>query len=298
MVIVRQRSVLAGLRVREVMRRRVTRLPGKATLSHCINQLVKNKISALLVIDGEEHPIGVVSKTDLIGAFYAGLPLDTRIDQIAAGEPLFRLPDDSLESAIDLMHGKGVHRLYVMGADGGRIVGKLAYPDIVALLYRYCRACPNSSATGRRSATAAADAQRLRVSEVMTAGVLSCPLQTSLAEVVEQLTARRFGAVVVTDAADVPQGVLSKSDLVLAYKHGLGINHPATAVMQTPVLSCGRDDLLTTALRQMLLKDVQRLFVHQGQPPRMVGVLSLSDSVRYRSGSCRACISGRLIAGE
>jgi len=38
----------------------------------------------------------------------------------------------------------------------------------------------------------------LRVSEVMTAGVLSCPLQTSLAEVVEQLTARRFGAVVVT----------------------------------------------------------------------------------------------------
>jgi len=54
--------------------------------------------------------------------------------------------------------------------------------------------------------------------------------------------------------------------------------------MQTPVLSCDRDDLLTTALQQMLLKDVQRLYVHHGQPTRIVGVLSLSDSVRLIAG--------------
>ena len=298
MVVVRQRSVLAGLRVREVMRRRVIRLPGQATLSQCINQLAKNKISALLVVDEEDNPLGVVSKTDLIGAFYAGLALDTGVDAILAGEPLFCFPDDSLESAIDLMHGKGIHRLYVIGADDHRILGKLAYPDIVALLYRYCRTCPNSTVHGRRSATAGADEQRLRVDEVMTAGVLSCPLQTSLAEVVEQLTAHRFGAIVLADGSGAARGVISKSDLVLAYKHGVGLDQPAAAVMQTPVLSCDRDDLLTTALQQMLLKDVQRLYVHHGQPTRLVGVLSLSDSVRFRSGFCRACISGRLIAGE
>ncbi|MGA9477298.1 MAG: hypothetical protein WBV21_05940 [Desulfobacterales bacterium] len=51
------------------------------------------------------------------------------------------------------------------------------------------------------------------------------------------------------------------------------------------------------ALQQMLLKDVQRLFVYKDDPARIVGVLSLSDSARFRSGSCRACTSGRQIVG-
>ncbi len=92
--------------------------------------------------------------------------------------------------------------------------------------------------------------------------------------------------------------MISKSDRVLAYIHGLGIDHLAAMVMRSPVLSCDRNELLATVLQQMLLKDVQRFFVHQGEPACIVGVLSLSDSVRFRSGSCRACISSRLIAGE
>lgn len=297
MVLIRKRSVLAGLKVHEVMRRQVIQLPPRATLAMCINRLVKNKISAVLVVD-DDAPVGVVSKTDLVGAFYAGLPIETQVRDIMAGQPLCCLPDDSLESAIDRMHGMGVHRLYVVGPDSSRVIGMVAYPDIVGLLYRYCRACVNSSARGRKAGSAEVDILGLRVSEVMTPGTHSCPLQTSLAGVVEQLTALRFGALLVVDEAGVPRGVVSKSDLVLAYNHGLGIDQPAERIMHAPVVSCDCDDLLAAALQLMLLKDVQRLFVHRHRPAQIIGVLSLSDSARFRSGSCRACISGRLIAGE
>lgn len=297
MVLIRKRSVLAGLNVHEVMRRQVVQLPPRATLAMCINRLVKNKVGAVLVVD-DDVPVGVVSKTDLIGAFYAGLPIETEVQDIMVGQPLSCRPDDSLESAIDRMHGMGVHRLYVTGGESCRIIGMVAYPDIVGLLYRYCRACVNSSARGRKAGTAEADVLRLHVSEVMTQGTHSCSLKTSLAGVVEQLSALRFGAMLVVDESGLPRGVVSKSDLVLAYNHGLGIDHPAEMVMHSPVISCDCDDLLAAALQQMLLKDVQRLFVHRHRPTDIIGVLSLSDSARFRSGSCRACISGRLIAGE
>jgi len=297
MVLVRKRSVLAGLKVHEVMRRQVVHLPPDATLAQCINRLVKNKVSAVLVIDDDGSPVGVVSKTDLVGAFYAGLPITTRVREIMAGQPLCCRPDDSLEAAIDRMHGMGIHRLYVLGPGHGRVIGLVAYPDIVGTLYRYCRACANSLSKGRAPAGEDGGMPRLRVSDVMTAGHQSCALAASLADVAELLAARRFGAILVADDAGCPRGVVSKTDLVLAYNHGLSVDQPAELVMRSPVVSCERDELLTEALQKMLLRDVQRLFVHHQRTELIVGVLSLSDSVRFRSGSCRACISGRLIVG-
>jgi CBS domain-containing protein len=65
--------------------------------------------------------------------------------------------------------------------------------------------------------------------------------------------------------------------------------------MSKPVVSYDAQADLADAIRQMLLRDVQRLFVHADDPGRIVGILSLSDAVRFRSGSCRACTSSRLI---
>jgi hypothetical protein len=47
----------------------------------------------------------------------------------------------------------------------------------------------------------------------------------------------------------------------------------------------------------MLIRDVQRLFVHReaATPDLITGVLALSDSARFRSGSCRACTAGRML---
>jgi len=297
MVFIERRSVLSGMLVQEAMRKRVIRVSRETSLSDCTNRMVKNKVAAVLVTADDDRSVGVVSKTDLIGAFYADLPVETAAADIMAAPPLFCFPDDSLESAIDLMHARDVHRLYVSGAETDRIIGTLAYPDVVGLLYRYCRACGKSVSKVRRGTEDETNSSRLRVGDVMTTSVRACKTDDTLAEVIEELTTHRCGAVLIRNPAGHTAGVISKTDLVIAYKHGEKTGTPAKVIMRHPVLSCDANDFLSLALQQMLLKDVQRLFVYKDDPARIVGVMSLSDSARFRSGSCRACTSGRLIVG-
>ena len=46
----------------------------------------------------------------------------------------------------------------------------------------------------------------------------------------------------------------------------------------------------------MIFSDVHRLMVYQDSPQNLVGVLSLSDVARFRSGTCRACLVSRIIS--
>ncbi len=292
---VSQRRVLRGITVKEAMRRQVIRLPRSAPVDHSINRMIKYKINSVLLIDEKERPIGIVTKTDIMSAFYAGLPTHTPVEDIMVGPLLTCHPDDELESSLDSMRHNGVHRLYVMDADTAEVTGVLAYPDIVGLLYRYCRACDKGLLKARRR-NDDNQYQRLKVKDVMTASVTSCLENDALITVIERLTEHRCGAVLITNAVKMAVGVVSKSDLIVAYKHGVAADVSARAVMSAPVKSCHGDAELSDAIQQMLLRDVQRIFVHGADPAEIVGVLSLSDAARFRSGSCRACTSSRIMA--
>jgi CBS domain-containing protein len=277
------------------MRRQVVQLPGSASIAKAINHLIRYRSNALLVTDEQGAPLGVVSKTDIMGAFYAALPNETPISEIANGPPLTCFPDEELESTLDKMRQHRVHRLYVMGAESKTVIGTLAYPDIVGQLYRYCRACirglrrepgPDSSETR----------QRALVKDVMTASVVAYDQGDRLAQIVEGLFEHAFQAVLIRDAGHKPIGVISKTDLIIAYLHGQTPNDPAASIMSGPVQTCHRDDLLADALRQMLIKDIQRLFVRSDVEFDIIGVLSLSDAAQHRSGTCRACMPSRLMS--
>jgi len=89
-------------------------------------------------------------------------------------------------------------------------------------------------------------------------------------------------------------GVISKTDLILAYKHRVPAEVTAVSVMTRGVQACDSDDILVNALRRMIFSDVSRLFVYKESPHQIVGVFSLSDAARFRSGTCRACVSSRI----
>jgi signal-transduction protein with cAMP-binding, CBS, and nucleotidyltransferase domain len=110
--------------------------------------------------------------------------------------------------------------------------------------------------------------------------------------------AHRFGAVLIGSVQGAAMGVISKTDLIRAYHHGVSLEATADSIMTAPVVTWDQDALLWEALQYMFLKDVQRLFVHSGDPLRIIGVLSLSDTARVRSGSCRACTPSRFITAE
>ena len=294
MPVVKKRNVISGISVREAMRRQVVQLPKSASIDYCINRMIKYKINSVLLLDDLKRPAGVVSKTDLMSAYYAGFPTDTPVESIMVGPPLCCYLDDDLESSLDTMHRNGIHRLYVLGADTGEVAGVLAYPDIVGLLYRYCRACERGLLTARQRKEED-EFQRLKAKDVMTADVSAHRENENLEQVIEGLTMHRFGAVLITNEHNKAVGVVSKTDLILAYKHGLELDVEVAAVMSTPVNACDAKAHLSEAIQQMLVRDVQRIFVHEGIPDEIVGVLSLSDAARFRSGSCRACTSSRLM---
>ena len=48
------------------------------------------------------------------------------------------------------------------------------------------------------------------------------------------------------------------------------------------------------AIQKMIFSDVQNLYVYKNNPRNIVGILSLSEIARVRSGSCRACLVSRI----
>jgi len=289
-----KKETLSGLLVSEAMRRQVISLPQDASIDRGINSLIKYKINAFLTTDEDDRPVGVVSKTDIMGAYYAGLPLETPLDNIMSSPPLFCRPEDSLESALDTMRSNGVYRLYVVGDTPAEVVGALAYPDIVGLLYRYCYDCEYSRHRLKRKKQADSTIRRYKVSEVMTSSVKACMTDDSLMHIMEKLSEYRFGAMLITDGNHIPGGVVSKTDLAVSYKHGVDSQTPAETIMSSPVRSCAEDVFLEDAIHKMIFADVHRLFVHKDDLENIVGVLSLSDAARIRSGSCHACVSSRI----
>jgi CBS domain-containing protein len=294
MSIIDRKNVLSGLMVREAMRKLVTHLPEDASIEQAARYAIKYKVNAILITGENLEAIGVVSKTDLMGAYYAGLPVETAVQAIMVGPPMFCHPDDSLESALDIMRNSGIHRLYVLADTSNRAVGVLAYPDIVGLLYRYCHKCEKSITRLRGARSSESLASQLMVREVMSPSVLAHGSDDTLLQVMEGLASHRFGAVLIRDSHGLPAGVLSKTDLIVAYKHRMPTDTKAREIMTHPVQACEQDEPLAMAIQKMIFSDIHRLFVYKEHPHNIIGVLSLTDAARVRSGSCRACTSSRI----
>jgi signal-transduction protein with cAMP-binding, CBS, and nucleotidyltransferase domain len=288
-----RQNVMKDLTVKEAMRRLIINLPQEASLEQAISYAIKYKVNAILITDPNQEALGVVTKTDLMGAYYAGLPLSTPATSIMVGPPLFCHLGDSLDAALARMRTQKIHRLYVRDEAPRQAIGILAYPDIVGLLYRYCHQCEKNLRRHQDDSEHLL-ADRVQLREVMTPGVFALGADDSLIQVMEGLAAHKFGALLITAADGAPVGVISKTDLIVAYKHRIPPEAPAKTVMTEGVQACDYHDILVNALRRMIFSDVSRLFVYKKSPRHIVGVFSLSDATRFRSGTCRACVSSRI----
>ena len=290
MMIPLDKNSLRNVYVKNAMRRQFNTLPQHTSIDTSINTLIKFKVNGILTVDETNTPVGVVSKTDIIGAYYAGLPIDSPLEYIMARPPILCSMNTPLDQALEQMRESSVYRLYVTH-ENGSIVGSLAYPDIVGLLYRSCYDCEYSHFYQENSADDTV--KRLLVSDVAAGDVRSLKENDSLFIVLEEISSYRFGAILVTDESYAPAGVISKTDLILAYKHGVDLDVAASTIMSQPVQTCRDQDLLEQALRKMIFSDIHRLFVSNGEDT-LTGVFSLTDAARARSGSCHACVSSRI----
>ena len=286
-----RQHTLSGKVVANAMRRGINRLSQNSTISSAISILIKYKIGGLLVTDEEQQPLGVVSKTNIVGAYYACLPLDSPLEYIMTSPPLFCASDEPLEHALGQMKDHQIYRIYVKDPHSDEVIGALAYPDIVGMLYEFCSRCPKSI-FGKGLDTAGIE--RARICDCMTRDIKNVGSDKSLQQVLEVLSLHHIGALLVTDGSSRGVGVISKTDLILAYNHGVPLDTPAAEVMSAPIRSCGENDLLEEAIRTMIFSDVHRLFVKDSASGQFIGVFSLTDAAMNRSGSCQACVASRI----
>jgi predicted transcriptional regulator len=295
MPVIVEKTRLSELSVKEAMRAQVVSRPAGSSIEGSIRFLIKYKVNSLLILDEDELPAGVVSKTDIMAAYYALLPINSPLADLVITPPVLCDEQDSLESALETMRSQGVHRLYVRSGDSDRVVGVLSYPDIVAMLYQFCRNCERSLHRRRNRSGTDRSVPRFRVKDLMTPSVMSFSTGDCLSSIMEGLSLYHLGAVLIRDSRNVPSGVISKTDLMMAYKRGIAPDVPARAILNScRILSCEEHDFIEEAIRRLIFSELHRLFVHRSDARNIVGVFSLTDAARLRSGSCHACPTTRI----
>jgi hypothetical protein len=106
----------------------------------------------------------------------------------------------------------------------------------------------------------------------------------------EGLSTHHLGAMLINDRNGSPVGVVSKTDLMIAYKHGIAIDTPAKAIMNSPVHSCDHNELLAVAVQKIIFSGIHRSFVHKGGTHKSSGP---SVAIGCRQGAFRVVSSLR-----
>ncbi len=284
-------AIFSRLRVKDAMRFQTVSLTQEKSIATAIQTMIKYKTDSLLIISGDGSPAGVVTKTEIMGAYYAEMELTTILADIMGSPVISCMADETLESALVRMQDHAIHRLYVVDSSG-LATGTLAYPDIVGTLYRYCCSC--EFGLNRRKGNTSESILRYTVKDAMNTNIVSVLENMSIGEVIEQLASFRLGALLVMSRENIPLGVISKTDIALAYKRNLQHTDAASKIINKPIIACSDTTSLEDGIRKMIFSEVGRLFVYTNTPEEISGVLSLSDTARIRSGSCQACSSSRI----
>lgn len=287
-------STFAALRVGNIMRRTVLQKKPAATLRDAIGSFIKHKADALLVVGGEGIPMGVVTKTEIMGCYFSELSIDTPLVEIMGAPVISCTPQETLQNALLIMQDRHIHRIYVVDPDSGKASGTLSYPDIVGVLYRYCFCCEMSLHNRKQDNEGRLD-HHLAVRDVMHRSVISASAGESLEKLIELLAGYRIGALLLNGDDGLPVGVLSKTDLALAYRRGIPLSAKAESVMHRAVMCCMESAPLEQAIRQMIFAEVSRVFIKADDSEQITGIITLTDAARARSGSCRACTNSRII---
>lgn len=123
----------------------------------------------------------------------------------------------------------------------------------------------------------------MRLSEIMTSGVVTATGEASALEVARLMRDHRVGSVVIVDSAGSPVAMLTDRDLTLrVFAEGADPASPALQHASRPLI-CGEPEMeLDEAAALMVQHRVRRLPVVQAG--ELVGIVSLDD-IAVRSGN-------------
>src|SRR5688500_15710005 len=125
------------MRVHELMQRNVRTVQLDESVNEAVVTLTDSHVSALPVVDGSGHMVGVISSTDILTSEAEGRDAVSRealfeqmmVRDIMTPRPLTVSPDADVREAAQQMLYADIHRLFV--TSGNQLVGVISTTDIV-----------------------------------------------------------------------------------------------------------------------------------------------------------------------
>jgi CBS domain-containing protein len=111
------------------------------TIKTALDLLLNNHISALVVMNNENHPSGIVTKTDLISAYQKGMILDEEVRTIMSTDLKTVCDSQSRDQAARSFAEHHIHHALVMDKDN-KFVGFITAWDIANECVKDDRAWP------------------------------------------------------------------------------------------------------------------------------------------------------------
>ncbi len=253
--------------VRDLMHPGLLTCRPDATLGQVSVLLTQHHVHALIVIDRDGRPIGIISDYDLLAGEW--LSEDSKslstMRTITAGE-LMSSPIDTIEASMplgDVVHiliEKDINRLMV--TENGIPTGVISTSDFVSSI--------------------AQEEKPLRhtVADVMSDAILVCRDKTPLTSAARTMTQAGWRSVLVVDAKGKPEGVVSGKDLLPYVKNGVVEKLTVKDIMH-PALTIDIHAKLREAADLMIQKHYHRLVVIDKNDPQAfpLGIISSFDIV-------------------
>jgi CBS domain-containing protein len=253
--------------VRDLMHPGVFTCQPDATLGQVAVLLTQHRVHALIVIDREERPIGIISDYDLLAGEWLSVDdesLSTMRKMTA--QDLMSYPVDTVESdmpvaeAAQILIEKDVNRLLV--TEENTPVGVISTTDFVVSIAR--NEIP----------------KREIVADVLSDAILVCRGKTPIVSAARTLMDAGWRSVLVIDANGKPLGVVSGKDLMPFVENGIDENLTVRDVMH-PAYTININASLREAADLMIQKHHHRLIVIDEDEPDAfpLGVISSFDIV-------------------
>jgi CBS domain-containing protein len=253
--------------VRDLMHPGLITCHPHATLGQVSVILTNNHVHALVVVDPQDHPLGIISDYDLLAGEWLSVDDESlgAMRDLSAGE-LMSAPIDTvdaglpLEKAAHILIVKDINRLLVTEND--KPVGIISLSDFVASL-----------ASGEKL-------QRGTVADVMSDAILVCRDQTPIISAARTMTQAGWRSVLVVDARGKPEGVVSGKDLLPFVENGIDEKRTVREIMH-PALTIDMHAPLGEAANMMIQNHHHRLVVVDRTDPESfpLGIISSFDIV-------------------
>ena len=253
--------------VRDLMHPGVFTCQENASLGQVAVLLTQYKVHALIVIDREERPIGIISDYDLLAGEWLAVDEESlsAMRKLTAHD-LMSYPVDTVEvdmevkEAAQILVQKDVNRLLV--TENNKPVGVISTTDFIASIAKE------------------EQPKRETVADVMSDAMLVCRGKTPIISAARTIREAGWRSVLVIDAKGKPLGVVSGKDLMPFVENGIDESLTVRDVMH-PALTININASLREAADLMIQKHHHRLIVidEEDADAFPLGVISSFDIV-------------------